>query len=139
MLFAELGTKPADDLFLRVEYDGAIASNGATSVQTRQDFGVLSGTANSTQLMESFLGDAHNANATLENAIRTALDAWSVGGLALGDDGVKEIPSREQIAARRKEELAVASIEAAVLERNITTSIRYRSLSPEEIKSAMST
>ena len=139
MLFAELGTKPADDLFLRVEYDGAIASNGATSVQTRQDFGVLSGTANSTQLMESFLGDAHNANATLENAIRTTLDAWSVGRLALGDDGVKEIPSREQIAARRKEELAVASIEAAVLERNITTSIRYRSLSPEEIKSAMAT
>ncbi len=139
MLFAELGTKPADDLFLRVEYDGAIASNGATSVQTQQDFGVLSGTANSTQLMESFLGDAHNANATLENAIRTALDAWSVGRLALGDDGVKEIPSREQIAARRKEELAVASIEAAVLERNITTSIRYRSLSPEEIKSAMAT
>ena len=139
MLFAELGTKPADDLFLRVEYDGAIASNGATSVQTRQDFGVLSGTANSTQLMESFLGDAHNANATLENAIRTTLDAWSVGRLALGDDGVKEIPSREQIAARRKEELAVASIEAAVLERNITTSIRYRSLLPEEIKSAMAT
>ena len=77
MIFAELGAKPADDLFLRVEYDGAIATNGATSVQTRQDFGVLSGTKNSTDLMESFLKDAHSANATLESAFRTALEAWA--------------------------------------------------------------
>ena len=28
MIFAEVGAKPADDLFLRVEYDGAIAANG---------------------------------------------------------------------------------------------------------------
>src|SRR3954464_11090073 len=41
MIFAELGAKPADDLFLRVEYDGAIASNGGTATQARQDFGVL--------------------------------------------------------------------------------------------------
>src|ERR1700731_2306376 len=30
MLFAEVGSKPEEDLFLRVEYDGAIATNGAT-------------------------------------------------------------------------------------------------------------
>jgi proteasome alpha subunit len=28
MLFAEIGESPANDLFLRVEYDGAIATNG---------------------------------------------------------------------------------------------------------------
>src|SRR5215210_2539527 len=28
MLFAEIGDTPADDLFLRIEYDGAIATNG---------------------------------------------------------------------------------------------------------------
>ena len=33
MLFAEVGAHPEDDLFLRVEYDGEIASNGATSLR----------------------------------------------------------------------------------------------------------
>ena len=138
MIFAELGTKPNDDFFLRLEYDGAIATNGGTSTQARQDFGVLSGTKNSTDLMESFLKEAHLGSATLDRAFRTALDAWGVGRMALGDDTLKEMPSREQIVAHRKNELALSSIEAAVLERNVTAAIRYRSLSDEEIKSALS-
>src|SRR3954467_12879531 len=44
MLFAEVGAHPGDDLFLRLDYDGAIATNNATFAQTRQDFGALSGT-----------------------------------------------------------------------------------------------
>src|SRR3989442_15471961 len=39
LLFAEVGPKPAEDLFLRVEYDGAIATNGGVGFQVRQDFG----------------------------------------------------------------------------------------------------
>src|SRR5207237_9418903 len=54
MLFAEVSAKPEEDLFLRVEYDGAIATNGATFAQTRQDFAVLSGTGTSAELIESF-------------------------------------------------------------------------------------
>jgi proteasome alpha subunit len=138
MIFAELGSKPADDLFLRVEYDGAIATNGGTFAQARQDFGVLSGTKSSTELMESSLKDGHTTGVTLNRAFRAALDAWSVGRMALGDDGVKEMPTRDQIMAHRKNELAVSNIEAAVLERNVTAAIRYRSLSAEEIKSALS-
>jgi proteasome alpha subunit len=137
MIFAELGAKPAEDLFLRVEYDGAIASNGGTATQARQDFGVLSGTKHSTELMESFLKGTHTTGATLERAFRVALDAWSVGRMALGDDGKKEMPTPEQIAAHRKNELAVSSIESAVLDRNTITAIRYRLLSEDEIKSAL--
>src|SRR5947199_9701581 len=44
LLFAEIGSSPKEDLFLRVEYDGAIAANGATFAQVRHDFAVLSGT-----------------------------------------------------------------------------------------------
>src|SRR5881396_4096791 len=54
MLFAEVGARPEDDLFLRLEYDGEIATNGATFSQARQDFAVLSGTGQSRKLMESF-------------------------------------------------------------------------------------
>src|SRR5437660_5498348 len=50
MLFAEIGAKPEDDLFLRIEYDGAIATNGPAVAETRQDFAVLSGTRAATEL-----------------------------------------------------------------------------------------
>src|SRR5882672_5965475 len=55
MLFAEIGEKQDADLFLRLEYDGAIATNSASFALTRQDFGAISGTQQSTELMEKFL------------------------------------------------------------------------------------
>src|SRR5215218_2505894 len=74
MLFAEIGETAADDLFLRIEYDGAIATNGANLAEARQDFGALSGTRASTELMETFLRGKQNGEATLREAFRTALD-----------------------------------------------------------------
>src|SRR5436309_8795757 len=44
MLFAEIGPKQETDLFLRLEYDGAIATNSASFARTRQDFWAISGT-----------------------------------------------------------------------------------------------
>src|SRR5436305_13334803 len=79
MLFAEVGVHPEDDLFLRVEYDGEIASNGATYARARQDFAVLSGTRQSVELMETFLKSEHKPEASFETAVNSALSAWSVG------------------------------------------------------------
>ena len=137
MLFAEIGATQEADLFLRLEYDGAIATNGATFAQTRQDFGALSGTRHSTELMEKFLTAEHSTGATFERALKVALDAWTVGHLALGDAGVKDIPAREKILAERKERLRAAALEAAVLDRADKTAIRYRPLSEPEIRSAL--
>src|ERR1041385_2026338 len=39
LLFAEIGAKQANDLFLRLRSDGAIATNSGSFTQTRQDFG----------------------------------------------------------------------------------------------------
>src|SRR6516225_4969433 len=83
MLFAEVGARPEDDLFLRVEYDGEIASNGATYARARQDFAVLSGTRQSVSLMEAFLKGEHKPDASFETAVNSALDAWSVGHMLL--------------------------------------------------------
>ena len=137
MLFAEIGATQEADLFLRLEYDGAIATNGATFAQTRQEFGALSGTRHSTELMEKFLTAEHSTGATFERALKVALDAWTVGHLALGDAGVKDIPTREKILAERKERLRAAALEAAVLDRADKTAIRYRPLSDPEIRSAL--
>jgi proteasome alpha subunit len=137
LLFAEIGSKQENDLYLRLEYDGAIATNNATFAQTRQDFGALSGTRSSTELMEKYLAAEHSVGATFERALKLSFDAWIVGHLALGDGGVKEVPSREKILAERKERLRDAGIEAAVLERDDKTAIRYRPLTEAQIRSGL--
>lgn len=137
LLFAEIGAQQENDLFLRLEYDGAIATNNATFAQTRQDFGVLSGTRPSTELMEKYLAAERSAGGTFERTLKLALDAWTVGHLALGDAGVTEVPAREKILATRKERLRGAGIEAALLERDDKTAIRYRPLSETEIRAGL--
>src|SRR5438309_7571177 len=135
MLFAEVGARPEDDLFLRVEYDGEIASNGATYARARQDFAVLSGTRQSVELMEAFLKSEHKTDASFETAVNSALDAWRVGHMLLQTSDAKELPERAAIAEHRREHLAVAAIEAAALDRDGTAPIRYRSLAAREVRS----
>ena len=134
MLFAEVGQRPEDDLFLRVEYDGEIASNGATFAQMRQDFGVLSGTRQSRELMESFLKAEHRADASFETALKTALEAWAIGHMTLQTSDAKELPERAAVAKYQREHLANTGIEAGVLERDTSRAIRYRSLSDTELR-----
>jgi proteasome alpha subunit len=135
MLFAEVGERPEEDLFLRVEYDGEIATNGATYARARQDFSVLSGTQQSTELMEAFLKTQHAPDASFETAINCALDAWSIGHMTLQASEAKEPPEHAAVAKYRQEQLATAGIEAALLERGASRAIRYRSLSDTELRS----
>ena len=69
--------------------------------------------------------------------MKIALDAWTVGHLALGDAGVKELPAREKILAERKDRMRTAGVEAAILERDDKIAIRYRALTEAEIRSAL--
>lgn len=135
MLFAEVGERPEDDLFLRVEYDGEIATNGATYAEARQHFAVLSGTQQSRELMEAFLTAQHAPDVNLETALNSALDAWSIGHMTLQTTDAKEPPERAAVTKHRQEQLAVAGIEAALLERDAGRAIRYRSLSDKELRS----
>ena len=137
LLFAEVGASQENDLFLRLDYDGAIATNSANFAQTRQDFGALSGTRPSTELMEKYLGAEHSAGATFDRALKLSLDAWTVGHLALGDAGIKDLPARDKILVERKERLRATGIEAAVLERSDKTAIRYRALTEPEMRSGL--
>ena len=135
MLFAEVGDKSENDLFLRVEYDGAIGTNGAALATARQDFGALSGTHQSSDLMESYLKEEHDAGSTLAKALKTAVDAWTIGSMALAEGGPRELPAKETVAAERKKHLDGTVLEAAILERNSKIAIRYRPLTEEELGS----
>lgn len=136
LLFAEIGEKAANDLFLRIEYDGAIAANGGTFADRRQDFGVLSATRVSTELMETFLQEEHNPGANLARALETALDAWSIGKMALGEDGIRELPGKEALARERAAHRRASLVEAALLERDGGRAIRYRALTEKEVENA---
>ena len=134
MLFTEIGERPEEDLFVRVEYDGEIATNGGTYAQARQDFAALSGTQQSRELMEAFLATQHAPDADLETTFNSALDAWSIGHMTLQTSDAKEQPERTAVTKHREEQLAIAGIEAALLERDTGRAIRYRSLSDKELR-----
>ena len=135
MLFAEIGDTSADDLFFRVEYDGAIATNGSLLGDSRREFGVVSGTAASAEVMESFMEKSHEAGATLQKVFGTALNAWTVGSMALGESGIRELPTDDAIASYRRDNDVNGAIEAALLERSSRSAIRYRTLGSDEIRS----
>jgi proteasome alpha subunit len=137
MLFAEIGGTADEDLFVRVEYDGAIATNAASFGNARQHFGALSGTRASTELMEKFLQHHQDPTATLAHAIEIALDARTVGSMAIGEDATSELPERRAVQSDTRKRLTDNSIEAALLERDAKSTIRYRTLSDEEVRAAL--
>ncbi len=84
--------------------------------------------------METFLTTQHAPDANLETALNSALDAWSVGHMTLQTSDKNEIPDRAAIRKYRQDQLANAGIEAALLERDASRAIRYRSLSDKELR-----
>src|SRR5881227_1146611 len=77
MLFAEVGESPADDLFLEVEYDGAInlhASNGGNT-----PFAVLAASKKSAEQMAEFLKKRFQSGRDLSATLEIALDTWTAG------------------------------------------------------------
>ena len=133
MIFAEIADKAEDDLFLRIEYDGAIALAGGAFGEVRQHFGVLSGTRASAELMENYLQKRHEPNATLPRALALAVDAWTVGHLSLGDEAARELPAKDALVTERAKQLRERGMEAAILERSGKISIRYRPLTEAEM------
>jgi proteasome alpha subunit len=139
MIFAELGRGGAPNLFLRLDYDGAIHTNGGAFGRAFEEFGAIAGSASATKLMERFLRDQDVTEKPLEKALTVALDAWAIGHLALTGDLGDELPEADRLAAHRTEQLASASIEAAVLERTATFPATWRSLREADLRASLET
>jgi proteasome alpha subunit len=134
MIFAEVGATPAEDLFLRVEYDGSITANGPATDAQPPRFSAVGGMTRGTELMETLLRREHDPGCTLNRAMKIALDAWSAGSMPVTEGSGNEIPSAEALRQHRTEELQSAAVEACVLERSGPNAIRYRQLAGEELK-----
>ena len=125
MLFAELGCNGEPDLLLRLDYDGSFHVNcGAGGLES---FSVISGKVHSSNMMEQFLRKKNCAHLSRAEALPVALEAWAVGHLTLArDEG--ELPSGEEIAAHREEQLRVGTLEAVLLDRHATAHATFRAL-----------
>jgi len=134
LLFAELGRGSGPNLFVRLDYDGSLHSNGGSFGRVFEDFGYLASTPASGALMERFLRERVKTETSLEEALGVAADAWAVGHLALEDADRQELPSAAQIAAHREQQFADLALETAVMERTSPSRITYRSIPEEEIR-----
>ncbi len=138
LLFAELGSEPGRNTFLRVDYDGAIQTNGTPFSKQVQEFAVLSGTRLSADEMEKFLERDFKPSLALGDALRVAFDAWTVGFLALDEDKPpEELPAIEKLREQQQKQLGRASIEAAVLEAGAPSHIAYRPLTEKDFQSLL--
>src|SRR5438094_8768443 len=127
LLFVEIGATPADDLFLEVEYDGAInlhPSNGGNT-----PFAVLAASKKSAEQMAEFLKKRFQGGKDLSATVELALDSWLIGQLKADD----AVPGDDEIRRQRSERLGNGTISAAVLERNANMAVRYRAVEANEL------
>ena len=127
LLFVEIGTVPAEDLFVEIEYDGAInlhSNNGGNT-----SFAVLAATKKSAEQMAEFLGKQFRSGSTLTETLEVALDAWTVGQIKPDE----QMPPTDEIRGQRSERLGNGTIAAAVLERSGNVAVRYRALGASDL------
>jgi proteasome alpha subunit len=129
LLFAEIGAAPGEDLFLRVEYDGAITLNHSHADNAQ--FAVLAAIKKSAEQMEEFLRHEHRGDENLADALELAMDAWTLGQRKPVES--TPIPARHEIHAQCSQQYGDGTIEAALLDRNTRSAVRYRPLGNEEL------
>jgi len=88
-------------------------------------------------MMEAFLQEEQKGagSASLKEVLLAGVNAWVIGNMALRDDGARELPTKEVLAAERVKQLSERRIEAALLERKSAVAIRYRALPDDELHS----
>jgi proteasome alpha subunit len=127
LLFVEIGPSPADDLFLEVEYDGAINLHSRDGGNT--PFAVLAATKKSAEQMAEFLSKRFHSGKNLSETFELALDTWTVGQLKTEE----AMPAEDEIRRQRSERLGSGTISAAVLERHTNRAVRYRAVEASEL------
>ncbi len=137
LLFAELGRGESPNLFLRLDYDGSIRTNGGSFGKTFEDFGVIAGRPHAIVQMESSLRERKHSDLSLADALRLAAHTWAIGHLALTAESDAATPDAARISAHLREHLANASTEAAVLEKSAPLPAVFRALAEWEVRAAL--
>ena len=137
LLFAELGRGESPNLFLRLDYDGSIRTNGGSFGKTFEDFGVIAGKQHAIAQMEAAMREQRHSELNLAEALRLASRTWTVGHLALSAHSDAAMPDAARVTEHLREQLMHASVEAAVLEKNAPLPATYRALGEDEVRAAV--
>jgi proteasome alpha subunit len=114
ILFAELSESQEGDLFVRLDYDGAMHANSMSGGKRRENFGAIAGTRRGLEQVERVLSRAKISN--LRSAADAAIRAWGAGLYASGEDHADPV-EESVLQSFLKTRLQEYSIEAALLER----------------------
>lgn len=126
------------DAFLTVDYDG--------SFEETTGYAVLAATSSVRSGMMAYLKDTANlATMSLEQAVDVAIRSWALGSLSqtaeVPEDGreheerrsAPERPDEKALVAHLREVLADKSVEAAVLDRHVPGTSKYRTLKKDDL------
>jgi proteasome alpha subunit len=130
LLFAELGDHPDLDLFVRLDYDGAMHASAMGPGKFRDNFGVISGTRRSAEAIEDYLRGKKVGG--LDDAVTTAIRAWGLGLFMAGEDH-HEPPEENVLHEFLREQLNGYTVEAALLERRPRTRIAFVDLDEKQL------
>jgi proteasome alpha subunit len=114
ILFAEVGESQASDLFIRLDYDGAMHANSMSGGKSRENFGAIAGTRRGLEQVEAVLNHAKISD--LQSALVAAIRAWGAG-LYAAAEGHVDPPEESVLNEFVKVRLEQYGIEAALLER----------------------
>jgi proteasome alpha subunit len=137
LLFAELGRNGAPNLFVRIDFDGSIRTNGGSFGRSFEDYGVIAGKALAMRQMESYLAANPSTTVKLDDALKIAANAWAAGHKSLPEERETDLPSDSELASHLRAQLSSVSIEAVVLERESPVAVTYRTLPEAEVRSVL--
>jgi len=130
-IFAELGESPEADCFYLLDYDGEFTSQHRGAV--------VAGTPEAEEEALKALSAAETPPQSLEEALRTALQAWALAFGAVAakpsatEGGGAEPAPRREVEGVVREALKESEMEAAALERDTARRSRFRLLTSEEL------
>jgi proteasome alpha subunit len=109
LLFAEVGESQEEDLFVRLDYDGAMHANAMSGGKPRESFGAIAGTRRGLEQVERVLSQAKILD--LRNALEAAIRAWGAGLYASGEDHIEalEEPALKDFVKSRLDQYTVES------------------------------
>lgn len=134
MLFAEVGRGTAPDLFLRLDFDGSIRTNGGNFGRSFEEYGVIAGNRAAADRMETHLRGQEVKTLAFSEALRLAAQTWSLGQISLGEESAGDEVLASELATCLRQHLAQAAVECAVLEREATLPMTWRSVPEAETR-----
>jgi len=128
VLLAELDPPSGDDVFYTIDADGSFVRAGHVAAV---------GSEESVAAIAEALRD-HAPEASLEDALESALHAWACGRMASEREEGEEAPGAEQVVDFLKNALANLNVEAAVLDRSVPTKSKFRLLGEDDLEPVLS-